>query len=146
LSTRNRALYDQSISFLITEIDAQALWIHRKHADLGKVFGFIPDVVQAAKKQFDRANKVMIDQLNPFLLGPDFSAADIVYVHCLTWAQAIGWDDGCKENDKIKCYLHLCQTREGFQKVWQVREFEEQARAKYIKDKEEPSRDPNSKL
>ena len=29
----------------------------------------------------------------PYLLGPSFTAADILLVHCLNWAEAIGWLD-----------------------------------------------------
>lgn len=27
----------------------------------------------------------------PYLLGPDFSAADILYVHCCSGAENLGW-------------------------------------------------------
>ena len=87
------------VMVLATELDAQALWVHRKHDQLGHVFGLIPAAVQAAQAQFDRALAVMVGELAPergggaFLLGAEFSAADILFVHCLDWARSIGWSE-----------------------------------------------------
>ena len=38
--TRQRAWYDETISVLSSELDAQGLWIHRKHEALGHIFSF----------------------------------------------------------------------------------------------------------
>merc|ERR1719210_1550627 len=36
--TQERALYDQWCFFLMSELDAQALYIHRKHVDLEMIY------------------------------------------------------------------------------------------------------------
>eukprot|EP00957_Ditylum_brightwellii_P158085 12033187-Ditylum_brightwellii.AAC.1 len=46
--TNKRGLYEQLCYSIMTEIDAQGLWIHRKHESLGKVFGSCPDAVKHA--------------------------------------------------------------------------------------------------
>eukprot|EP01082_Thalassiosira_pseudonana_P012629 g11344.t1 g11344 contig5:639957-641526(-) len=54
-ATRERAKYDSLAFFIMTEIDFQSLWIHRKHSDMSDVFGEAPVAVTEAKRQFDNA-------------------------------------------------------------------------------------------
>jgi glutathione S-transferase len=136
--SHERAKYDQTILYIMTEIDAQALWIHRKHAALGKVFGDIPEAVQAAKTQFTKANRSLSHQLKPYLLGEEFSAADILYVHCLNWAIAIGWDDTWEGDDgmatRLVEYLSRCRSRPAYQETIRIQdeERERQKKKSYI--------------
>jgi glutathione S-transferase len=64
--TPERVKYDQTVAFCLSELDAQGLWIHRKHESLGSstIFGEAPQAVVEAKRQFYAANQVMIDQLS----------------------------------------------------------------------------------
>lgn len=114
--TRERALYDQTVCCILSEIDAQGLWIHRKHEALGDIFGRIPAAVDHAAMQFARMNKQIAQPLQkncgPYLLGQQFTAADILYVHCLDWAQAIGWH---KWPSELDAYLKLCRQRPAYQ-------------------------------
>ena len=99
--SRQRGLYDQTVSVLISELDAQGLWIHRKHEAHGRYFSFVPDAVTHARKYFNKTNRTLMKQLEhggPYLLGNDFTAADIIYVHCLEWSSDIKWDDKWKQN------------------------------------------------
>ena len=128
--THERGLYEQTVSCIITELDSQGLWIHRKHHDLGRFFGSIPQAVQHAKEHFDKVNGVLITQIeeNPngkFLVGSAFTAADILYVHCLDWSKAIGWDDQWQDNEILLQYLQTCKTRPAYQKVAAMRRKEE---------------------
>lgn len=134
-----RAKYDQTVTFIMTEIDAQALWIHRKHQSLGKLFGKSPEAVREARRQFRGANQVLVDQLNPYLLGANFSAADILFVHCLDWAEEIGWsidDDLLEEKgNKLQEYLQQCRSRPAYLRAMERRTQEERAKAKYLREK-----------
>jgi glutathione S-transferase len=127
--TRERALYDQTLSVLLTELDAQGLWIHRKHESLGQYFTYIPDAVVHARKYFHKTNRTLMQQLKdakgPYLLGSTFTAVDIVYVHCLDWSDAIGWSDKWKDDSVVGHYLELCKCRPGYLKVRAVREDEQ---------------------
>jgi glutathione S-transferase len=136
---QERALYDQTISVLISELDSQGLWIHRKHAQMGNVFGTIPDAVQHARKYFHKTNRALIQQLKgsggPYLLGKHFTAADITYVHCLDWSSAIGWDDKWKADESVVEYANLCKGRESYQKVKKIRDQEAAAMKKQRRSK-----------
>ena len=104
-ATMQRAKYDMLSMFVMTEIDSQSLWIERKHGQLSDVFGDAPAAVQEAKRQFENALIVMVDEIiannnrgtvdlkddGHYLLSTGFSAVDILFAHCCFWAQQIGW-------------------------------------------------------
>jgi glutathione S-transferase len=126
--TRERGLYEQTLSVLNSEMDAQSLWIHRKHEAMGDIFTYIPDAVTHAKKYFNKTNRTLIQQLKkdgPYLLGRDFTAADIFYVHCLDWSKSIGWNDKWQEEPKVVEYLDLCKSRPAYIKVKETRGAEQ---------------------
>jgi glutathione S-transferase len=126
--TRERGLYDQTMSVLLTELDAQGLWIHRKHEALGEFFTFIPEAVVHARKYFSKTNRVLIQQLKdsgPYLLGADFSGVDIVYVHCLDWSKSIGWNDKWKDEPVLQKYIERCISRPAYVKTAKIRNDEE---------------------
>lgn len=126
--TNARGIYDQTISVVTTELDAQGLWIHRKHEAMGKYFTFIPDAVVHARKYFHKTNRGLIKQLKgsdgPYLLGADFTAADIAYVHCLEWSLEIGWDDKWKNDGEVVDYFQLCRSRPAYKNVNGMRKEE----------------------
>ncbi len=126
--TNQRGLYEQTVSVLITELDSQALWIHRKHESLGDLFTHIPDAVEHARKYFNKTNRSLITQLTnpgPYLLGSDFSAADIIYVHCLEWSKMIGWNEKWEAHPAVNEYLKLCKARSSYMKVAKMRQAEQ---------------------
>lgn len=145
VGTHERGLYEQTVSCIMTELDSQGLWIHRKHETMGKYFGHIPDAVKHAKHHFDMVNATLAQQLHNndnskyyasaassrkstcnFLVGSQFTAADILYVHCLDWSQSIGWDEGWKKDAKLIEYFDICKERPAFQRVAAIRMKEQQ--------------------
>lgn len=95
------------------ELDAQGLWIHRKHEALAEFFGAIPKAVAHAKAHSASVVAVLAEELRlgggPFLLGETFSAADILFVSCLDWAASIGWvswDGGWSQKTPSPVALH----------------------------------------
>jgi len=133
--TKERGLYEQTMSVLVTELDTQGLWIHRKHDAMGEYFGHIPDAVEHARKYFHKTNQMLIQQLksnsgsannsavtadittDSYLLGPNFTAADIAYVHCLDWSKMIGWDAKWKDDIALTTYIQRCKSREAFSRT-----------------------------
>lgn len=130
--TKERALYEQTMSVLATELDTQALWIHRKHEVMGEFFGYIPDAVEHARKYFNKTNRVLIQQLKDkrleiggtddsnvasYLLGAHFTAADIVYIQCLDWSEMIGWDTKWKDDEVLTNYIKACKSRDSFSRT-----------------------------
>ena len=142
VGTHERGLYEQTVSCIMTELDSQGLWIHRKHETMGEYFGHIPAAVSHAKRHFELVNAALAKQLHNninhidassprdsvcnFLVGSQFTAADILYVHCLDWSQAIGWDKGWKKDTKLCAYFDICKARPAFQRVAAIRAKEQQ--------------------
>ena len=123
--TKARGRYEHLVSCLQTEMDAQCLWVHRKHEAMGQVFGAIPGAVAHAKQYFSVVLGVLLRHLKDsggdFLLGSEFSAADILFVHCMDWAGSIGWlEDATMTNDQrsaLRLYLDLCRSRPPYLRV-----------------------------
>jgi glutathione S-transferase len=128
-ATHQRARYEHLIMFVMSEIDSQSLWVHRKHSPpphgLSNLFGDAPAAVFEARRQFDGALDVMVgdifgfivadmngdvdgddivnvndDDRGGYLLSTGFSAVDILFVHCCSWAQQIGWLEGGKTTNR----------------------------------------------
>lgn len=86
---RLRARYDQWCFFCMMELDANTLYVIRKHEDLFKLYGEAPAALQAAREGFARqANAAACRLANggPYVLGEKFGGADILFTTCLTGA------------------------------------------------------------
>jgi len=123
-----RGRYEQVVFCIMAELDAQGLWIHRKHDAHGAVFGAIPEAVEAARKHFLRTLKILLTELQAqgdFLVGPDFTAADILFVHCLEWAKSITWlpspDLSEDRQATLAAYLERCRARPAYQRAAALR-------------------------
>jgi glutathione S-transferase len=134
VGTRERAIYDATVCSILSELDAQSLWIHRKHQGMGQHFGYIPDAVEHAAHQFQRMNEQIAGQVvtsgGPYLLGAKFTAADILYVHCLDWASSIGWKKQWPEH--LAAYRAKCHERAAYQKVKSMRDVGKEERKEDI--------------
>mmetsp|Transcript_58647 Transcript_58647/g.106928 ORF Transcript_58647/g.106928 Transcript_58647/m.106928 type:complete len:222 (+) Transcript_58647:92-757(+) len=129
VGTRQRAFFEQWNFFIQSELDAQGLWICRKHRDMGHIFGVIPDAVEHAKKTFQRCLKVVARDLQktggPYLLGKEFSATDILLVHCLNWAEVYSWfpaADAGSEMATLRDYFDRCRARDGFRRATAIKQ------------------------
>lgn len=122
-ATPQRIVYDQLVMNIMTELDASALWVHRKHTMLGKFFGYIPQIEKASLQQFTKANDYLAMQLKksggPYLLGKQFTAADILYGHCLNWAKSNGWGDAM-ESDTVAAYMRTYRERPAYQRTREI--------------------------
>jgi glutathione S-transferase len=124
-----RGKYEALTCCLLAELDAQALWIHRKHAS--EVAAFIggsdnPDATEVARKHADKVIGVLATDLassdGDYLLGSSFSAADILFVHCLDWAESIGWAEKWQSPadevmSNLAAYIARCRGREAYQRA-----------------------------
>ncbi len=90
--TRERALYNQWLSFVQMELDAHTLYVIRKHRDLANLYGEAPNAIDTAiagfQKQVAVAETAIAD--TDFLIGDSFTAADLMMTSVLTWAEAYG--------------------------------------------------------
>ena len=89
----SRARVNEWSYFVMTELDATALYVIRRHVQLKHLFGDAPAAVEAAGAYFEAQVAAMCPRIassSPFLLGEDLSAADILLVTCLDWASNVG--------------------------------------------------------
>src|SRR5262245_56154239 len=87
-----RAAFEELAFFILMELDATALYVLRRHEGLPDVYGEAPAACAAARAYFQRSVGEMERRLadgRPHLLGDPFSAADLLLVSCLTWAQFV---------------------------------------------------------
>lgn len=126
--SRERIVYDQLIMSIMTELDATSLWMHRKHVALGKFFGYIPEIEKASAQEFQRMNGTIAKQLQtsggPFLLGTQFTAADILYGHCLDWAKLNGWNITPSSSDAVEAYMKTYRARPAYKRAKEIRSQE----------------------
>lgn len=83
-----RARYNEWISFAQMELDAHTLYVMRKHRDLANLYGEAPAAVQTAIDGFNKQVTVAEAALaeRDYLLGSAFTAADLILMTCLDWA------------------------------------------------------------
>lgn len=99
--------------FVMTELDATSLYVMRRHAELGGVYGAAPEVVARCSLYFQKQLAFVHDGFQdrrPFLCGPSFSTADILLTTCLTWASGYGIVIG----DDLKSYLKRMTSRQAY--------------------------------
>ncbi len=87
-----RAHYNEWASFIQMELDAHTLYIIRKHRDLAELYGAAPAAIETAITGFNKQVAVAESRLTerPYLLGESFTAADLLLLTCLDWADIYG--------------------------------------------------------
>mmetsp|Transcript_5239 Transcript_5239/g.16029 ORF Transcript_5239/g.16029 Transcript_5239/m.16029 type:complete len:115 (-) Transcript_5239:24-368(-) len=102
------------------ELDAQALWIHRKHESLAEIFGSAPVAVAHARSHATTTVKAFTAHLaagHEYLVpGEGLTAADILFVHCCNWGESIGWADDWKDVT-LDAYLARCRGRDAYKRA-----------------------------
>ncbi len=113
--TRERALYNQWSSFVQMELDAHTLYVMRKHRDLAHLYGEAPAAIDTAIAGFNKQVAVADSALagSNFLVGGQFSAADLMMTTVLTWAQVYG----IEISPRLKDYAGLHTGRAAFKRA-----------------------------
>ena len=92
-TNKDRAKYFEWISFIATELDATSLYVLRRHVELHKIYGKAPAAAKTAREYFQRMIASTIPYLpdeGDYLLGHNFSGADIMMVSCLNFSDRFG--------------------------------------------------------
>ncbi|MEZ4750311.1 MAG: glutathione S-transferase family protein [Bdellovibrionota bacterium] len=118
--TKERALYNQWVSFITTEVE-QALWTMAKHTFALPENKRLAPMRDIAKWEFSQAAKALNVGLKDrsFLVGERFSVADILAGNCLIWALRSEVPLGYP---RLEDYLERLQQRAAFQKATQRRD------------------------
>jgi len=102
-SAYQRALYDQWSVYAVTELE-QPLWTMAKHKFVLPKEYRVNEVLPAAEYEFQKAllslSKGLADR--EYILGPRFSAVDILLGQCLMWGMSFGQRI---EQESIQAYV-----------------------------------------
>ena len=92
--TTERARYNEWLAYVQMELDAHTLYILRKHRDLADLYGEAPAAVETAIEGFGKLLGFAEERLeeHDYLVGEQFTGADLMLVSCLTWARAYAVD------------------------------------------------------
>ena len=119
VSPRERARYDQWCFFVMMELDANTLYVIRKHEDLHKLYGEAPNALQAARDGFSRqarAAELRLAASGPYVLGERFSGADILLTTCLSGAIR----RNIELPEALRDYLQRTTSRAAYQRAIQM--------------------------
>ena len=84
-----RARLNEWCFFIMTELDAHALYLIRRHDGLKEIYGAAPVAVASAREYFSKYLDAMAPRIaGPHVMGEKFSAADVLLITCLDWALA----------------------------------------------------------
>jgi glutathione S-transferase len=87
---RDRTRYYQWCFFIMMELDANTLYIIRRHEDLKDVYGEAPNALATARRCFQEQAEAAAQRLGsaggPYALGERFTPVDILLTTCLTGA------------------------------------------------------------
>ncbi len=91
--TAERAHYDQWVFFVLSELE-QPLWTKAKHKFALPREQRVKGLDDTVAWEFQKAAGILSQGLgdNRFILGDDFTMADILIAHTLGWAKAIDMD------------------------------------------------------
>ena len=79
--------------FAISELDATALYVIRRHRDLKHIYGDSPVANDSAAQYFQKQMRSVdraLEDGRPFILGATLTAADLILSTCLSWAERYG--------------------------------------------------------
>lgn len=112
-----RARYDMWCFFCMMELDADTLYIIRRHGDLHAIYGEAPNAVKAAKEIFSKQADAAVARLGagPYAMGHRFTGADILLTTCLTSAQR----REITLPKPLDDYLALTVSREAYRRAMQ---------------------------
>lgn len=117
--TRERARYYQWCFFAMMELDANTTYVVRRHDDLKHLYGEAPNALRAARESFEKQAKVAgeaIASRGPYVLGENFTGADILLATCL--ASAVR--RGMAIPGSLGEYLKLTTGREAYQRAYRA--------------------------
>ena len=103
--------------FIVTELDSTSLYVMRRHGTkrgLAHIYGSAPEVVEKAGEYFRQQLNyvdVALSDGRTYLMGDQFTTADMLLTTCLTWAI----DYGVGICDSAVPYLERIVARPGHQ-------------------------------
>ncbi len=108
-----RAQCLEACFFVLSELDATTLYVIRRHEGLPHIYGEAPAANVAARsyflQQMRTIERLLADE-RPFLLGMEFTAADLLLCTCLSWARACG----IALSERVRTYQRGLTARQAY--------------------------------
>jgi glutathione S-transferase len=103
--------------FIVAELDSTSLYVMRRHGlkGLAHIYGHAPDVVEQAAAYFRQQLghvEVALSDGRKYLMGDQFTSADILLTTCLVWAI----DYGVGVCDTARPYLDRVTSRPAYRR------------------------------
>jgi glutathione S-transferase len=112
--TLARAKQDAVMHQILDEIDA-VLWTAARHSFALPEEQRVPEIKDSLRWEFERNIARLEKRLTgPYLMGEDFTVADIICVHCLNWAYGAKFP---VESRALLDYSKTVRSREAFQRT-----------------------------
>ncbi|OBY26382.1 glutathione S-transferase family protein [Leisingera sp. JC1] len=109
-----RAKQDAMTHLLLDEVDA-VLWAAARHSFILPEELRVPEVKGSLKWEFaHNLSRLESKITGPFLMGEEFTIADIICTHCLNWARSAKFP---VESEKLQDYGKRMRERPAFQRV-----------------------------
>lgn len=114
-ATPERARFHDRFLFALSELDGP-LYVIRRHAGLGEIYGESKVAVEAARDYFVRQAELANGWLDDgdYAFGERFSAVDIVLASCTAWAQVVG----IGLPDALASHLARCRKRPALEQAF----------------------------
>ncbi len=110
----DRAIQDSLFHAILDELDA-VLWVTARHGFILPEDKRAPGISEAAKWEFDNNFRRLERRFQgPFLLGDQMTIADILLVHCMSWAKGAGFP---LNSDVLKTYGKEMRNRTAYKKL-----------------------------
>ena len=111
----DRLKMDSHIEFLNEEFDA-LFWIAAKNSFINPSDHRSTDIKPVLMWEFERSLKRFADRLGdgPYLMGDEFTIADIMAVHCLNWSRVAKFPAA---EGAVKAYAKSVRARAAYQRV-----------------------------
>ena len=111
--SKQRAIYDQWCFSAMMELDAQSLYIVRKHTELSYIYGEAPAAVEVGKQTFRKQVEVVERGLSDgrdWVMGENFTGADILLTGCLE----TGIHHDLRLSERIITYVARAASRDAY--------------------------------
>lgn len=116
---KRRAKYDELCCFVLTELE-QGLWTNGKHRFALPEAQRIPEILSTATWEFNKAIKTLQSRFDGkgFVLGDEFTMADVLLAHTLSWAESFKFD----VPDELLTYKNKMYYRKACKRALEVLE------------------------
>lgn len=112
--TMERAQQDAITHQILDELEG-TVWAAARHSFILPEDKRVPDVKPSLKWEFDRNLKKLEQRMKgPFLMGDQFTIADILLTHVLNWAMSAKFPI---ESEAMLAYAKSMRARDGFQRA-----------------------------